>query len=301
MTKSELVKALREATQAGMSDCMKALAECNDDLDAAQKWLKEKGIAKANKKAGAVAYEGVVKALVDKNKALVIEVNSQTDFTAKNENFIKLVNDIFGSLMSTVNSSGNIDPNKVSYNGKPLTDAGVELTATTGEKIAFRRGEMYIANANESVFSYTHSNNKIATIIVFNNKVSDDVGKDIAMHAAAMFPKYLNEKSIDAEWLKQEREILTKQYHEEISQITDEKTKSEKLKRQDAIIDGKVKKLMKEVCLVDQPFVKDPSKTVAKYAQENGAEIVHMIRYELGEGIEKKVTNFADEVAAQMK
>ena len=301
MTKSELVKALREATQAGMSDCMKALAECNDDLDAAQKWLKEKGIAKANKKAGAVAYEGVVKALVDKNKALVIEVNSQTDFTAKNENFIKLVNDIFGSLMSTVNSSGNIDPNKVSYNGKPLTDAGVELTATTGEKIAFRRGEMYIANPNESVFSYTHSNNKIATIIVFNNKVSDDVGKDIAMHAAAMFPKYLNEKSIDAEWLKQEREILTKQYHEEISQITDEKTKSEKLKRQDAIIDGKVKKLMKEVCLVDQPFVKDPSKTVAKYAQENGAEIVHMIRYELGEGIEKKVTNFADEVAAQMK
>ena len=301
MTKSELVKALREATQAGMSDCMKALAECNDDLDAAQKWLKEKGIAKANKKAGAVAYEGVVKALVDKNKALVIEVNSQTDFTAKNENFIKLVNNIFGSLMSTINSSGNIDPNKVSYNGKPLTDAGVELTATTGEKIAFRRGEMYIANANESVFSYTHSNNKIATIIVFNNKVSDDVGKDIAMHAAAMFPKYLNEKSIDAEWLKQEREILTKQYHEEISQITDEKTKSEKLKRQDAIIDGKVKKLMKEVCLVDQPFVKDPSKTVAKYAQENGAEIVHMIRYELGEGIEKKVTNFADEVAAQMK
>ena len=161
--------------------------------------MKEKGIAKANKKAGAVAYEGVVKALVDKNKALVIEVNSQTDFTAKNENFIKLVNDIFGSLMSTVNSSGNINPNKVSYNGKPLTDAGVELTATTGEKIAFRRGEMYIANANESVFSYTHSNNKIATIIVFNNKVSDDVGKDIAMHAAAMFPKYLNEKSIDAE------------------------------------------------------------------------------------------------------
>ena len=301
MTKSELVKALREATQAGMSDCMKALAECNDDLDAAQKWLKEKGIAKANKKAGAVAYEGIVKAGISNNKALIIEVNSQTDFTAKNENFVKLVDGIYNSVMSDVNETSSIDVEKVLYNGKPLKDAGVELTATTGEKIAFRRGDMYVAKGSEMISTYTHSNNKIATVIVFDNKISEEAGKDIAMHAAAMFPKYLNEKSISSEWLESEREVLAKQFQEELKAISNEKEKTEKQKREQIIIDGKVKKLIKEVCLVDQPFVKDPSKTVAQYAKENGAQIICMFRYELGEGIEKKVANFADEVAAQMK
>ncbi len=301
MSKPELVKLLREATQAGMSDCIKALQECQDNIEEAQKWLKEKGIAKANKKAGAIAYEGVVKAGVSDNKAIIIEINSQTDFTAKNESFIKLVDNVFDTLKKEIKTSGPIEQNKVMVAGKPLSEVGVELTATTGEKIAFRRGEVYVLNGNESITSYTHSNNKIATIIVFDNKVSEDVGKDIAMHAAAMMPKYLDVASVDATFLSSEKEILHKQFLEELKNIKDEKVKSEKEKRANVIVDGKVKKLLKEICLVDQPFVKDTSKTVGQYAKEHGVNIVKMIRYELGEGIERKESNFADEVAAQMR
>ncbi len=301
MAKPELVKLLREATQAGMSDCIKALQECNDNLEEAQKWLKEKGIAKASKKAGAVAYEGIVKAGISDNKAVIIEINSQTDFTAKNENFIKLVNNVFDTLMKDIKTSCVIDQNTVSVNGMPLSEVGVELTATTGEKIAFRRGEVFIANGNETIASYTHSNNKIATVIVFDNNISEEASKDIAMHAAAMMPKYLNIASVDATYLTSEKEILHKQFLEELKNIKDEKAKNEKEKRADAIVEGKIKKLLKEVCLVEQPFVKDPSKTVGQYAKEHGANIIKMIRYELGEGIERKESNFADEVAAQMR
>lgn len=301
MAKPELVKLLREATQAGMSDCIKALQECNDNLEEAQKWLKEKGIAKASKKAGAVAYEGIVKAGISDNKAVIIEINSQTDFTAKNENFIKLVNNVFDTLMKDIKTSCVIDQNTVSVNGMPLSEVGVELTATTGEKIAFRRGEVFIANGNETIASYTHSNNKIATVIVFDNNISEEASKDIAMHVAAMMPKYLNIASVDAAYLTSEKEILHKQFLEELKNIKDEKAKNEKEKRADAIVEGKIKKLLKEVCLVEQPFVKDPSKTVGQYAKEHGANIIKMIRYELGEGIERKESNFADEVAAQMR
>lgn len=301
MNKAELVKALRNATQAGMADCMKALDECNNDLEAAQNWLREKGIAKANKKAGAVAYEGVVKAEKRNNKALIIEVNSQTDFTAKNEQFIKLVNEIFDDLFKNINKTETIDPERQNFNGGLLKDAGVSLTATTGEKIAFRRGNMVIIEDGQTVGCYTHSNNKIATIVVLDKKVDDEVAKDIAMHAAAMSPKFLDEKSVDQEWLKNEREILRKQFHEELESIKDEKAKEQKMKREEIIVDGKVKKLLNEICLVNQDFVKDNSKTIEKYASEFGAKVIMMIRYELGEGIEKKVSNFADEVAAQMK
>ncbi len=297
-TKAELVKQLRELTQAGMSDCVKALGECNDDLEAAQKWLREKGMAKANKKAGAVAYEGIVKSGVKGDKALIIEVNSQTDFTAKNENFIKLTNDMFDAIMDQAKDDAGI--NNVKVNGTPLLEAGVQLTATTGEKIAFRRANILTKGANETFATYTHNNNRIAVLLVIEGKISEEDAKDIAMHTAAMAPRYLDENSVDQTWLASERDILKKQYEDELSHLPDGKAKEEKLKRSDAIINGKVSKLLKEICLVDQPFVKDNSMTVAAFAKKAGGTIKKMIRYELGEGIEKKESNFADEVAAQM-
>lgn len=300
MNKAELIKALRVATQAGMADCIKALEECNNDLEAAQKWLREKGVAKANKKAGAIAYEGIVKADVNGNKVAIIEVNSQTDFTAQNENFLKLANEIFSDIMKNVNESCIIDDEKYTFNGAPLKDAGIALTATTGEKIAFRRGEVIVTDKDNTIGCYTHTNNKIASIAIFKGKVSNEVAKDVAMHIAAMAPKYLNEASVSKSWLESETEVLANQFDEELKSISDEKTKAEKAKRRDNIVAGKVKKLLKEICLVDQPFVKDNSKTVAQYVKENGGELLAMVRYELGEGIEKKQANFADEVAAQM-
>lgn len=297
-TKAELVKQLRDLTQAGMSDCMKALAECNDDLEAAQKWLREKGMAKANKKAGAIAYEGIVRAGSDGDKALVMEVNSQTDFTAKNENFINLTNGIFNSIMNQANCDSDIE--KVTVNGTPLLEAGMQLTATTGEKIAFRRANIISKSNNQMFATYTHTNNRIAVLLLIEGQMNEEAAKDIAMHAAAMAPKYLDKNSVDATWLASEREILQKQYQEEMNQLPEGKAKEEKLKRADVIIEGKVSKLLKEICLVDQLFVKDNSMTVADYAKKNGGTILKMYRYELGEGIEKKESNFADEVAAQM-
>ena len=300
MNKAELIKALRTATQAGMADCIKALEECNNDLEAAQKWLREKGIAKANKKAGAIAYEGVVKAGHNGNKAVIIEVNSQTDFTAQNENFLKLVDGIFSDISKNVNKSESIDAKTYKYNGEPLENAGVSLTATTGEKIAFRRGDVVVADADYVIGTYTHSNNKIASLCVIKGKVSDEVAKDVAMHIAAMAPKYLNEASVSQEWLKGEREVLANQFDEELKALPEGKAREEKAKRRENIVEGKVSKLLKEICLIHQAFVKDNSKTVAQYVKEKGGELTCMIRYELGEGIERKESNFADEVAAQM-
>lgn len=300
MNKAELIKALRNATQAGMADCIKALEESNNNLDDAQKWLREKGIAKANKKASAIAYEGVVKVGVEGDRALIIEVNSQTDFTAKNEHFLKLVNNIYSDIIKNVHKSSEIDSSSYVFNNKPLKDAGFDLTAITGEKIAFRRGYLYKLDADNSMGTYTHSNNKIASLVVFKGKVKQEVAQDVAMHVAAMAPKYLNETYVDKAWLDSEREIATNQFHEELNSIKDEKAKTEKEKRATVIVEGKVKKLIKEICLVDQPFVKDNSKTVGQYVKDNGSELLLMIRYELGEGIERKESNFADEVAAQM-
>ncbi|MGL4950748.1 MAG: translation elongation factor Ts [Mycoplasma sp.] len=300
MTKSELIKALRVATQAGMADCMKALEESGNDLEAAQKWLREKGIAKANKKAGAVAYEGVVKAGFVNNKAVIIEVNCQTDFTAQNDQFVKLANDMFNDIAANATKTGSIDAETYTFNGKPLKDAGIDLTAIIGEKIAFRRGEVILNDASNTVATYTHSNNRVASVVVFKGKVSEEVGKDVAMHIAAMSPKYLNESCVEQTWLASEKEVLHNQFLEELKEIKDEKAKSEKEKRAAIIVEGKVKKLLKDICLVDQPFVKDNSKTVAQFVKENGSELLSMFRFELGEGIEKVESNFAEEVAAQM-
>lgn len=290
-SKTELVKQLRAMTGAGMSDCMKALKESNDDVESAVEWLRKNGVAKAAKKANAIAAEGLALAKLSKCgcKAVVVEVNCQTDFVAKNENFVKYTNEIIDGALKEANSSEEIANLKI--NGASLEDAAQDLTAKIGEKIAFRRGAILKANDNQTIGIYTHMNNRVATAVLLEGKVDREVATNIAMHVAAMNPKYVNETEVDQEWLNKEREIIVEQTKAESNKPAEFLNK---------IVDGRVNKLLKEVCLVSQPYVKEPSMTVAEYLKSNGASAVKMINIVLGEGIEKKVSNFADEVAEQM-
>lgn len=290
-TKAELVKQLRAMTNAGMTDCMKALSETNDDLEAAVEWLRKNGSIKAAKKADAVAAEGLVIGKLSSNlkKAAIIEVNCQTDFVAKNEQFIDFTNHIINEILEKVNNNEEI--NSLEINGKNILESGQDLTATIGEKIAFRRGEILVANNEQTIGVYTHMNNRIATAILLNGNVSEEVATNVAMHIAAMNPKYINESEVNQEWLNKEREIILEQTKAESNKPAEFLEK---------IVDGRVNKLLKEVCLVSQPYVKEPSITVLEYLKQNNASAVKMINFILGEGIEKKVSNFAEEVAQQM-
>ena len=287
-TKAELIKKLRTTTQAGMMDCQKALIENNNDFDLAVQWLREKGITKAIKKAGAIAAEGVTKAIVEKNKAIIIEVNSQTDFVATNEKFIKLVDEMVNVIKKEAKADKDIAGLKV--NGKLITEAGMDLTATIGEKIAFRRANILTATAKQTISSYTHANNRVSSIVLIEGKVDAEVAKNVCMHIAAMSPKYLGEKDVDPTWLANEKKVLIEQTIAE----------GKDAKFADKIVIGRVNKLLKEICLVNQKYVKDSSLTVEQYVKNAGGVIIAMYRYEVGEGIERKCENFADEVAAQM-
>ncbi len=288
-SKAELVKQLRAITFAGMTDCMKALNETNDDLDLAVEWLRKNGAIKAAKKANAIAAEGLTLAKFNNNKTLacIIEVNCQTDFVAKNEQFVKLTND----MLNVILESGSTNIENLKINGKSFEEASQELTAIIGEKIGFRRTEILKATDNQTIGIYTHMNNRVATAILVDGKVSDEVVTNIAMHIAAMNPKYVNESEVDQNWLNKEKEIILEQTKQESNKPVEFLTK---------IVDGRVNKLLKEICLVSQPYVKDPSLTVEQYLSNNGAKAIKMINFVLGDGIEKKESDFAAEVAEQM-
>lgn len=288
-SKAELVKQLRAITFAGMTDCMKALNETNDDLDLAVEWLRKNGAIKAAKKANAIAAEGLTLAKFNNNKTLscVIEVNCQTDFVAKNEQFVKLTND----MLNVILESGSTNIENLKINGKSFEEASQELTAIIGEKIGFRRAEILKATDNQTIGIYTHMNNRVATAILVDGKVSYEVVTNIAMHIAAMNPKYVNESEVDQNWLNKEKEIILEQTKQESNKPVEFLTK---------IVDGRVNKLLKEICLVSQPYVKDPSLTVEQYLSNNGVKAIKMINFVLGDGIEKKESDFAAEVAEQM-
>lgn len=290
-TKAELVKQLRAMTNAGMTDCMKALSETNDNIDAAVEWLRKNGSIKAAKKADAVAAEGLVVGKLSSNhkKAAIVEVNCQTDFVAKNEQFIDFTNHIVNEILEKVNDNEAI--NSLVINGKNILEAGQDLTATIGEKIVFRRGAILVANNDQTIGVYTHMNNRIATAILLDGNVCEEVATNVAMHIAAMNPKYINESEVNQDWLSKEREIILEQTKAESNKPAEFLEK---------IVDGRVNKLLKEVCLVSQPYVKEPGITVAEYLKQNNASAVKMINFVLGEGIEKKESNFAEEVAQQM-
>ena len=295
-----LVKELRERTGAGMMDCKKALVETDGDIEKAIDYLREKGIMKAQKKAGRIAAEGLVRvAFGEGNKtASIVEVNSETDFVAKNEEFIEFVED----LAKEVLAKGNMPMEQ--FMAEPFGEGTVQETLTAkvakiGENLSIRRfakveedGVVYVG--------YTHGGGRIGVIVGIKTDAAADeiaaVGKDVAMQVDSMNPKFVNEDGVDPEYLENEKKILTEQ-------VLNEGKKPEMVER---IVAGKIKKELKEVCLLDQPFVKDGDVSVQQYvanaAKEIGKdmEVVSMIRYEVGEGIEKKEDDFAAEVAAQV-
>lgn len=281
-----LVKELREITGAGMMDCKKALVECEGDKDKAIDYLREKGIAKAAKKAGRIASEGVVAAASDGKTACIVEINSETDFVAKNENFLALVKKIAEHIVAC--KPADMDAlNASQMDGKTVAEVMTEAVASIGEKLSLRRFEVYTTEDGQ-LATYIHMGGKIGVIVELSGG-DEALGKDVAMQIAAAKPQCIGRADVDQEALAHEREVLRKQALEE--------GKPEKIVEK--MVDGRINKYYKEVCLVEQEFVKDSDKTIKDILA--GVEVRRFARFEMGEGLEKKNEDFAAEVAAQIK
>ena len=287
MISASLVKELRETTGAGMLDCKKALEATNGNIEEAINWLREKGISKAAKKSSRIAAEGLAVSKVDGNRAVIVEVNSETDFVAKNEEFRNLVNTIAETILNSDVSTVE-DALKLETNGKTIEDMIVEKTATIGEKLSLRRFQILTKEDNQVFGEYSHMGGKIVTLVQLSG--SDEVAKDMAMQAAAMRPLYLNRDEVPADVLEKEKEIWKEQAENEGLDA----------KKIDMIVNGRINKYYEEVCLVDQGFIKENKMKVSKYVESKKSKIVKFVRYEVGEGMEKREENFAEEVAKQM-
>ena len=289
---ASLVKELRDRTGAGMMDCKKALTNCDGDLAKAADWLRENGIAKAVKKAGRIAAEGLSKVVVKGNKACVVEINSETDFVAKNEQFLTLVDTIANALVDAGVKTVE-EANAVSVNGETIENLLINATATIGEKITLRRFEV-VEKADDEVFGdYVHMGGKISVIVVL--KGSDaTVAHNIAMQVASMNPSYISRDYMEAEVVEKERAIQTEILKNDASLAG----KPEKVLA--GIIEGRVSKTLQEMCLVDQLYILDQGMKVSQYLKNNNTAVTSMVRYAVGEGIEKREENFAEEVAKQM-
>ena len=286
---ASLIKELRDISGAGMMDCKKALEENDNDIKKATEWLREKGIAKAAKKAGRIAAEGLSTVIVDGNKAVILEINCETDFVAKNEKFQKFLNDVANTILNS-NAKDMEEALNLSCDEGTLNDYVTTMTATIGEKISFRRFELIEKNDNETFGAYIHMGGKISVLTVLDG-ANETVAKDVSMHAAAMRPEYVTKEEVPAEQLENEKKILTEQAIAE----------GKPANIAEKMVMGRISKYYKEICLEEQDFVKDNSVTVSKYVSNNGGKIKRVIRYEVGEGLEKRQDNFAEEVAAQMK
>ena len=292
MVTASLVKELREKTGAGMMDCKKVLTETDGDLEKAAELLRERGIAKAAKKSGRVAAEGLVEAYVseDGKVGAIVEVNAETDFVAKNEEFKTFVMNVAKQVAKTnpkdvealLAEEATFEP------GKTINEVLVNKIATIGENMNIRRFARF--ESNGLVEKYIHGDGKIA-VLVNMAKGDKEVAKDICMQIAAARPEYLNEQSVPAERVEKEKEILKAQ--------TMNEGKPEAIAEK--IVQGRIGKFFSEICLVDQAFVKNPDIKVSQLLTEKNAEVVEFARFEKGEGIEKKEENFAEEVMKQLK
>lgn len=286
MISAALVKELREITGAGMMDCKKALVETNGNLDEAVTWLRENGIMKAQKKESRISAEGVCKFAINGNKAVLFEVNSETDFVAKNQKFQDLVNQLADAILNS-NATNDEEALEIVTPEGAVKDLLVNATATIGEKISLRRVHVLEKTDSQVFGAYSHMNGKIVVVSVLDGE-NTDVAKDVCMHVAAMNPKYLDKTKVDADFLAKETEILKQETLNE----------GKPAAIVDKIVVGKVQKLLKGICLVDQMFVKNPDVTVAQYVKDNKCDIKSYIRLEVGEGIEKKKDDFVAEVMA---
>ena len=297
---AQLVKELRERTGAGMMDCKKVLVETDGDIEKAIELLREKGLAKAAKKAGRIAAEGLVKvAMTPKHDAAaIIEVNSETDFVAKNEEFVQFVDKLAEMALNAENDDMEAFRSTYYEDEGTVDDALKSKIAKIGENLNIRRFHK-LTTPGVVYTSYIHGGGKIGVVVGIKTEAAPDeievCAKDVAMQVASMSPKFVDDAQVDPAWLESETEIARQQ-------LLNEGKPEQLLER---IIPGKIKAILKEVCLVDQKFVKNGDLTVAQYvdgvAKEIGKpmQVVEMVRYEVGEGIEKKEEDFAAEVAAQ--
>jgi len=288
MISAKQVNELRNKTGAGMMDCKKALTECNGDIDKAVDWLREKGISKAAKKAERIAAEGLANIYIEGNKAVILEVNCETDFVTRNQEFVDMVDTIGNGLLKE-DSITNEGVLKVNVDGKTVEEIITDKTAKIGEKLSFRRAELITKEDSQNFGSYIHMGGKIASLVVLEG-ANEDVAKDVAMQAAAMRPLYLNSEDVPAEVLEKEKEVLKAQAIEE----------GKPADIAEKMVAGRINKYYKENCLVDQEFVKDSSMDIKTYVKNNGGSVIKMIRYEVGEGMEHRSDNLAEEVAKQL-
>ncbi|HAR5290816.1 TPA: elongation factor Ts [Staphylococcus aureus] len=288
---AKLVKELREKTGAGMMDCKKALTETDGDIDKAIGYLREKGIAKAAKKADRIAAEGLVHVETKGNDAVIVEINSETDFVARNEGFQELVKEIANQVLDTKAETVEALMETTLPNGKSVDERIKEAISTIGEKLSVRRFAIRTKTDNDAFGAYLHMGGRIGVLTVVEGSTDEEAARDVAMHIAAINPKYVSSEQVSEEEINHEREVLKQQALNE--------GKPENIVEK--MVEGRLRKYLQEICAVDQDFVKNPDVTVEAFLKTKGGKLVDFVRYEVGEGMEKREENFADEVKGQMK
>ncbi|MEH7693983.1 translation elongation factor Ts [Bacillus altitudinis] len=288
---AQLVKELRQKTGAGMMDCKKALTETDGDIDKAIDLLREKGIAKAAKKADRIAAEGLTLIKTDGNTGVILEVNSETDFVAKNEGFQNLLNELADHLLAAKPATIEEAHASKMENGSTVEEHITSAIAKIGEKITLRRFSVITKEDNAAFGSYLHMGGRIGVLAVLNGTTDEELARDIAMHVAAVNPKYISRDQVSEEEANREREVLTQQALQE--------GKPENIVAK--MVEGRLNKFFEEICLLDQAFVKNPDEKVKQVVGAKNATVQTYVRYEVGEGIEKRQDNFAEEVMSQVK
>ena len=287
---AQMVKELREKTGAGMMDCKKALTETDGDMEKAIDFLREKGIAKAANKADRIAAEGLTSILVDGNEAVILEVNSETDFVSKNEAFQALVKEIAEHLLKNKPATVEEAAAQTMENGATVADHINASIAKIGEKLSLRRFAVVSKTDNDAFGAYLHMGGRISVLTVLEGTTDADAAKDISMHIAALKPKYVSRDQVSQEEVERERQVLTQQALNE--------GKPEAIVAK--MVEGRLGKYFEDVCVLDQTFVKNPDQKVRQFVESKGATLREFVRYEVGEGIEKREDNFAEEVMNQV-
>ena len=286
---ASLVKELRERTGAGMMDCKKALTQTDGNIDAAIDYLRENGIAKAAKKADRIAAEGLSYIEVKGNKAVILEINSETDFVAKNEKFVALVKNVANAILAAEPKSLE-EALQVQAEGGTVEAVINEGIATIGEKLSLRRFEVVSKTDADAFGAYSHMGGRIGVLTLVEGSTDEQAAKDVAMHIAALAPRYLDESEVPADVLEHEKKVLTEQALNE----------GKPANIVEKMIVGRINKFLEEITVVKQKFVKDDSLTVEKFVASKGGKLAKFVRYEVGEGIEKREDNFAEEVMSQV-
>jgi len=288
---AQMVKELREKTGAGMMDCKKALQQTDGDMEKAIDYLREKGIASAAKKADRIAAEGITSVLVEGNDAVILEVNAETDFVAKNEAFQTLVKELGEQLLKAKPATVEEALASTMANGATVEAHISAAISKIGENMNLRRFAVKTKTDNDAFGAYLHMGGRIGVLTVLEGTSDADAAKDVSMHIAALNPKFVSRDEVSPEEVEREREVLTQQALNE--------GKPENIVAK--MVEGRLGKYFEDVCLLDQAFVKNPDQKVRQFVESKGGKVREFVRYEVGEGLEKRAENFAEEVMNQMK